>query len=281
MKWLVFFHIGVIRGVHLRAGRQPGRWPLPKIALCPLLLFLLLTGCRPDERAAADGLIDDLPTVALQCESLSADPSRPRFATYAVLAESKVKLAEMATCGPIDPSEYQQLNIPADALTAVGGWWAGLGEYLYVRQEGPQTVFYLGQLDEESEAPRPDYVPVATYAGRQFQILRPLNQADLAGIYTYQSADTAYVLFLGMRADTMEATLFYQPGALPPPNEIHQSLPDFSVRPLPGFIFYLSNLSFDSDLGPGVISWTPDSSQLVFSRLLTTQGKPITFQQVR
>lgn len=246
-----------------------------------LALCLLATACGPDERPAADGLIDDLAAVSLQCESLSADPTQPRFAVYAVLSESKVKLAEMATCGPIDPSEYEQLNIPAEALTAVGGWWAGLGEYLYARQEGQQVVFYLGQLDESEDVPQPDYVPVATYAGQQFQILRPLNQADLAGIYTYQAPDTAYVLFLGMRADSMDATLFYQSGQLPLPNQINQSLRDFSARPLPNFIFYLSNLSFDSDLGPGVIAWTPDSSQLIFSRLLTSDGKPITFRQLR
>ncbi len=54
-------------------------------------------------------------------------------------------------CNIIQPSEYKTYEIPAEATSACGGWWAGGGDYFYsIITEGKVKVFY-GWQDEGQE----------------------------------------------------------------------------------------------------------------------------------
>lgn len=54
-------------------------------------------------------------------------------------------------CNPILPAEYTTYQIPAEATSACGGWYAGGGDYFYtVIKEGQVKVFY-GWQDEGQE----------------------------------------------------------------------------------------------------------------------------------
>ena len=41
--------------------------------------------------------------------------------------------------------------IPKNAKSAVGGWWAGGGDYFYVAIEEGDAVVYVGYADEGAE----------------------------------------------------------------------------------------------------------------------------------
>lgn len=46
-------------------------------------------------------------------------------------------------------TEYKDTSIPAQALTACLGWWAGAGDYLYVIRRGRSLVVYRKEVNEE------------------------------------------------------------------------------------------------------------------------------------
>lgn len=56
-------------------------------------------------------------------------------------AEDKFQIAAKA--------DYKDTGIPAQALTACLGWWAGEGDYLYVVRRGHSLVVYRKEVNEE------------------------------------------------------------------------------------------------------------------------------------
>lgn len=46
-------------------------------------------------------------------------------------------------------SDYKNQRIPASALTACFGWWAGAGDYLYVVRQGKLLVVFRREIDEQ------------------------------------------------------------------------------------------------------------------------------------
>ncbi len=54
----------------------------------------------------------------------------------------------LSVCETISPGENE---IPKDAISACGGWWAGAGDYLYIKYEGNDAVVMAGWQAEEQE----------------------------------------------------------------------------------------------------------------------------------
>ena len=237
------------------------------------LFFLMsccLWSCGPDnaEQAARRA---DWSKVQLICETLSQSDDAPRSAVYALLQESKIKLAEITACDTVVAEEYAKLGIPDDALTAVGSWWAGYGEYIYAIIEDDALRLYIGGIGEESEAEHPQFAPLARYEDEQFQLLRPLHPADLAGYYMHQGADTSYVLFLGLNGPTLVSKLFATAEPLPAQKVLQRALPEFAASPDLEFNCNLNGLEFQSGLGEGQIYWQPDSATVTFHTFLGTE----------
>ncbi|MEL6660074.1 MAG: hypothetical protein AAFY48_06990 [Bacteroidota bacterium] len=239
---------------------------MPK-ALLLLLISCCLFACGPDnsEQAARRA---DWSKVQLICETLSQSDEAPRSAVYALLQESKIKLAEISACDTVVAEDYAQLGIPKDALTAVGSWWAGYGEYIYAIIEEDALRLYIGGIGEESEAEHPQYAPLARYQGDQFQLLRPLHPADLAGYYMHQGVDTSYVLFLGLKGPNLVSKLFATAEPLPAQKVLQRALPEFAASPDLEFNCNLNGLDFQSGLGDGQIYWQPDSAAVTFNTFL-------------
>jgi len=237
-------------------------------------LFVLLVGCRSENNAVNDESAA-LAKVQLQCETLEEVDGVPRSAVYALLNDSKIKLAELTICETILPADYADKGIPADALTAVGGWWAGLGDYVYARLESGQLQLFIGGIGEGEEGVEPvaQYAPLATYQKGQFQLLRPLHLADLAGYYMHQSADTSYVLFLGLKGPALISKVFATGEPMPAQKVLQRALPEFATGPETDFMCDLNSLNFVSEAGYGHVYWSPDSAALTFYQFL---GKPDT-----
>lgn len=47
-------------------------------------------------------------------------------------------------------TEYKTIGIPAQALTACTGWWAGAGDSLYVVRRGHSLIVYRREADEQA-----------------------------------------------------------------------------------------------------------------------------------
>jgi hypothetical protein len=188
-----------------------------------------------------------------------------RSAVYALLDESKVKLAEINGCDQIPPDDYAALGIPEDALTAVGGISEGIGKYLYAQVNREQLSFFIASGEVED---RPNFTPLAIYAKKKFQLLRPLHLADLAGYYMHQGADTSYVLFLGLKGPDLVSKLFATADPMPAQKVLQRALPQFASTPDLPLDCDLNTLSFSSELGSGQFFWQPDSAALTFQRFM-------------
>ena len=47
-------------------------------------------------------------------------------------------------------ADYKDSSIPASALAACSGWWAGAGDKLYVIRRGRSLIVYRKELDEQA-----------------------------------------------------------------------------------------------------------------------------------
>ncbi len=237
-----------------------------------LTATVFLSACGPAP-AAEESTENDL-VVQLRCEEVGEDFDLRHYAIYTILDDSKVKLAEIHACDTLLPAQYAERGIPEEALTAVGGWYAGFGDYVYAIEEEDGVTFYLGGIGEGQE--EPIYSALAKYIDGQFQILRPLHEADLAGYYTHATADSAFVLFVGMQGDELSGKLFGREGQLPESKELLRELGNFAAGPDFSIECLLLDLHFFSPLGDGIVSWEPDQTALVFQDFRAT-GEEISF----
>jgi hypothetical protein len=59
-----------------------------------------------------------------------------------------VVIDTVMVCNPIVKKEYASHEIPANAIDACGGWWAGAGDYFYLIEKNNQLHVFQGWLDE-------------------------------------------------------------------------------------------------------------------------------------
>jgi len=63
-----------------------------------------------------------------------------------------MKLANiMGNASLYEKAEFEEKEIPKDALTACGAWWAGAGDYFYVIPTKKGVAVYQGWQDEGQE----------------------------------------------------------------------------------------------------------------------------------
>lgn len=232
----------------------------PGSVLTAALSLFLLAACQSEATSTEE---EASISVEFRCELIGEQEGVPQYALYTILDESKVKLVELNACDRIEPADYRRLGIAQEAIAAAGGWYAGFGDYLYaVEEEDGELSFYFGGIGEGQT--EPIYSAIARYAEGRFQILRPLHQADLAGYYTHETTDSAFVLFVGMQGDTLTGRLFGREGQLPPAHQLLQSLGEFGAGSPFVMDYSLSDLRFSSPLGEGSVLWRPDEVILLF-----------------
>lgn len=88
--------------------------------------------------------------VILTCTDRSADEFDVPINEVGLSIDGKAQILDTirTACNPISPTEYKSFQIPTDATSACGGWWAGGGDYFYtVIRDGKVKVFQ-GWQDE-------------------------------------------------------------------------------------------------------------------------------------
>lgn len=107
----------------------------------------------PDAKSGEESAVASHPkSVFLKGKFLKEDDYGSRL--YAVLLTVDGKTTAIDTvyaCETIPASSFSQYDIPKEAKSACGGWWAGAGDYFYATIEKNKVVVYQGWQDEQQE----------------------------------------------------------------------------------------------------------------------------------
>ncbi len=110
------------------------------------------------------------PNLSWEIENKRNAADEPTSAVWLKLDNRKCQVIKpfMADIQVIEKENYKQYEIPAEAIIACGGWWAGAGDYYYVVAKGDQFDVMYATIDE-SEASRYQYKSIATLKSSDFK----------------------------------------------------------------------------------------------------------------
>jgi len=129
-------------------------------AICAAALFI---GCNNKKEKAkettvpvdtAATTVTEKPAVStgevkLLCKSMGEDSlGIPHHDVYLLVDGKETKIKGINGCNDISKTDYTTYEIPAAAVSACGGWWAGAGDYYYVIMEDGKPAVYEGWQDE-------------------------------------------------------------------------------------------------------------------------------------
>ncbi|MCB0548939.1 MAG: hypothetical protein KDD19_15270 [Phaeodactylibacter sp.] len=221
----------------------------PYKVIFPILAFLVLfNACQSG--VADKGDEQDF-TVQLQCQAISEDDALPQSAVYAIVNQNKVKLATISSCDSIPPASYEDYEIPANALAAAGGWWGGAGDYFYAIREDTVIAFYQGWADESQEDESFHYTRIGAFEDGMFNLQIPVRKEELVGTYALSREAGSYILFVGMKEDSLVAEYFQMDGILPPVNQLNILMSSLERKEAAHLVLNTTTLNFTSELGKG------------------------------
>lgn len=234
-----------------------------------LSILCCFFACKNDSKTGQPHLTKPVPaalpelSAKLICQSAEdANETMPKSEVFLQLGEYKLKIGYLLNCSEIDSADYSNYQIPTDALTAAGGWWAGSGDYFYVVKQVDNFIVKKGMMDEQQAANDYGYQTISTFSKTGQPVY---SKQELTGIYTLGSHNESYIFTLGIDGNkNWDAILYKIDGMLPPENEIERYLADFKMTELNKFIVNMTDLSFDSDFGKGQIEMTPDFQNITF-----------------
>ena len=87
--------------------------------------------------------------VKLICKNGGVDSlETPYFDVMLSVNGKEIKIKTINGCGDIPKADYNTYEIPAEAVSACGGWWAGAGDYYYVVMKNGKPALFEGWMDE-------------------------------------------------------------------------------------------------------------------------------------
>jgi hypothetical protein len=85
----------------------------------------------------------------LVCKDMGVDSMDiPHFNVMLVKDGKETKIKTVNGCGEITKEEYKTYDIPAEAIAACGGWYAGAGDYYYITMLNGKPSVFEGWQDE-------------------------------------------------------------------------------------------------------------------------------------
>jgi hypothetical protein len=124
------------------------------LSLAGLLLMAVAVSARPGASRNVPGQAQ----VSFQFDIREDTAGNPRGKIMLAIGERKVVILPKATSQfrTLETSDYKSHDVPAAAIAACSGWWAGKGEDLYVLRRKKDLVVMIRYLDEGS-ARKPAY----------------------------------------------------------------------------------------------------------------------------
>jgi hypothetical protein len=218
------------------------------IQLLSLLTLLVLNfyACAPDTGP------DEMPDARLLCETREGEMGIPESEVYTIIDDQKIKIANISACDSIPREQYVDYDIPDSALAAVGGWYAGAGDYLYIVREADQLAYYQGWQDEMQEDEGFHYTRIGTYQSGGFELQLPPKREELVGTYTASKETGSHILFIGMHGDTLIGEHFEMDGILPPLNQLNVLMTGMAPRDSVTLNLVDQSFRFSSKMGDGM-----------------------------
>jgi hypothetical protein len=144
---------------------------LKQLFLLPAVVVLLtgLSACSGQEKTgeATEEHKQAAPmqgiTVALDCMDIGGgNEDFPQRQVSLRLGTVSTTLDTIAACQLIERQDYARYGIPAEAVAACGGWWAGSGDYFYALiDKGDEIVVMRAMEDEANPAGGYNYEEVS------------------------------------------------------------------------------------------------------------------------
>jgi hypothetical protein len=141
----------------LATPQESGEITMSRRALSATLLFVsLLTAlCLPKTIAGsrAGECVSAEPSEATWTFDKHEDSNgNPKTNVFLIVGGRRVLVRRNVTAQftSIAPEDYRSHGVPASAIAACQGWWAGAGEDLYVIRKNRQLIVFIRYLDEGS-----------------------------------------------------------------------------------------------------------------------------------
>lgn len=88
----------------------------------------------------------------LVCVNSMDEYENPKSDVSVMINGKKIKVQTVVgQMNPITKNEYTDYQIPENATSACGGWWAGAGDYFYISSSSKGIIVYHGWQDEAQE----------------------------------------------------------------------------------------------------------------------------------
>lgn len=108
------------------------------------------------------------PAVKWSIKTTGEDEGEPHTVVKLLADGKTAPFAISNKLAAIAKADWPQHKIPADALIAVGGWWAGGGEYYYLKYEAGALVAYRAFVEEGGPAEQ-EYFAFKTFVPADFK----------------------------------------------------------------------------------------------------------------
>ena len=120
-------------------------------------LLLIIGACSQpadgEQQQTDNGASETPELICKEVRNADENPESPLSEVYVKLGDYQLKVADVTICMSMDTSEYASQNIPDTALSAVGGWWAGAGDYFFLIADGDKYRVMHKAVDEAMETP--------------------------------------------------------------------------------------------------------------------------------
>ncbi len=121
-----------------------------------------------DSKIESTPVDDPGPVPSFVLDNFIGDGDVPQSIVSLLLNNQKIELEKAIGCKKIDTEDYDQYQIPNQAIEACGGWWAGTGNYFYLIKD-PNKDFYnvmRALVDEQQEGTAYKYENIMTITGK-------------------------------------------------------------------------------------------------------------------
>lgn len=119
-----------------------------------LLLAAILiwnAGCQSTPKTAQPEGPESVEGISLSYENLGEDTLGIPHSVLFLAENGGAIVLDTLTVNleKIEKERYAEMGIPAEAVDACGGWYAGGGDYFYVVKRNGNAVVYRGYMEEE------------------------------------------------------------------------------------------------------------------------------------
>ncbi len=231
-----------------------------------LFLFLIISSqaCKNDQTQAQKIGVKNVRSIHFDWKNSSTDPLNPNNAVYLVVNDIEYQIGSTKTCERINKSEFDDFSIPASAVDACGGWWAGSGNYFFINQtEDGKYWIYEATANEKMQSKNFEYETLLSI-NRQ-GIWKPKTDLNrLPGVYTLRGHGESWTMVIELKDQVWNVGFAKIDGLLPSRDKLPQVYLDSDPILLEKFDLNPFMLIFDSDLGKGYFTISEKNVECTF-----------------